>query len=207
MNQKQSVLIILAGGKSSRMGNPKGLLKYDSTFWILSQLKRFSIGTPIYIGLGFEYQLYFDAIPWFKDALKKPILFEGKKVQIVVNPTPELGLFSNLQNVLKQVNSSRDIFVLPIDVPLLKTTELEELQKEQNEIVIPKHQGKKGHPVKLSSLFWNTLLEINPRDSDARLDIQIKKRNASGITIIEINDASILKNLNTPKDWHDFISN
>ena len=41
-------------------------------------------------------------------------------------------------------------------------------------------------------------------DSEARLDLQIKKRNASEISIVEINDTSILKNLNTPKDWQDF---
>ena len=35
------VLILLAGGKSARMGFPKGLLDYHGTFWILEQISRY----------------------------------------------------------------------------------------------------------------------------------------------------------------------
>jgi len=205
-NLTSSTLILLAGGKSSRMGEPKGLLKHNTTFWILSQIETF-IGTDVFIGLGHHSQLYFDEIPWLKEAVLNPVKLKEKSIRVVINPTPELGLFSNLQNVLKQINTNQHVLILPIDVPLLNKQEQEKIHKEENHIVIPKYLDKKGHPVKLSSLVWNSLLEINPTSNNARLDSQIKKRKASETSLVEVSDAFCIKNLNTPKDWLDFISN
>jgi len=204
--KSKTTLIILAGGKSSRMGFPKGLLKHSSTYWVLSQIKNYT-EQEVYIGLGFDYQYYFEAIPWLKKAVESPQMFEQKKVNVVINQTPEFGLFSTLQAVLKVLNSTetnKNILALPIDVPLLESSELEKILSKENQIVIPIYNNKKGHPVKLASTFWKSLLKLNVTDKKARLDLQIKKRNASEITFIETNDASILKNLNTPKEWQEF---
>ncbi|MFT5761160.1 MAG: molybdopterin-guanine dinucleotide biosynthesis protein A [Polaribacter sp.] len=207
--KKESILIILAGGKSSRMGFPKGLLAHNNTFWLLSQIENFT-GDEIYIGLGFDYQKYFDAIPWLQKAIEKPQNYQQNKVNVVINKTPEFGLFSTLQSVLKTLNNSltnKDVLILPIDVPLPKPPELEKIILKENKIVIPTYKNKNGHPVKLASIFWKSLLELNVSDDDSRLDVQIKKRNASEISFAEINNASILKNLNTPKDWQEFLLN
>jgi CTP:molybdopterin cytidylyltransferase MocA len=203
--KKEITLIILAGGKSSRMGKPKGLLKHNHTFWILSQIETF-IGTEVFIGLGHDYQLYQDAIPWLKEAVLNPIKFNGKNIQVAINPTPELGLFSNLQNVLKQINTNPEVLILPIDVPLINYKEQQKLLLTENKIVIPSFQNKKGHPVKLTPEVWKPFLPLDSKDETARLDLQIKKRNASEISIIETSDASCILNLNTPKDWRDYIS-
>ena len=40
--ENKPVFVLLAGGKSERMGVAKGLLKYEQTFWILEQLNRIS---------------------------------------------------------------------------------------------------------------------------------------------------------------------
>ncbi len=203
--KKETVLIILAGGKSSRMDFPKGLLKHKNHFWILSQMESF-IGEKITIGLGFDFQLYFDAIPWLAKAVEKPQNYQQKIVRVVINKTPEFGLFSTVQSVLKTLDTNQQVFVLPIDVPLLKSSEFKKIMDTENEIVIPTYNNKKGHPVKLAPMFWKSLLALNITDENSRLDTQIKKRNASEISMIAINDAAILKNLNTPKDWLEFIS-
>lgn len=204
-NFNSSTLIILAGGKSSRMKEPKGLLKHNNNFWVLSQIETF-IGTEVFIGLGYDNQLYFDAIPWLKNAIKTSVIYKKKKIRVVLNPNPKLGLFSTLQSVLKQVNLNQQVFILPVDVPLFKKTVQEQINEVEKQIVIPKYQGKKGHPVKLSSSFWNSLLEVNPTNNDARLDTQIKKINPSEISLVEVSDGLCLKNLNTPKNWQEFIS-
>lgn len=204
-NLSVSTLIILAGGKSSRMGQPKGLLSHNNSFWILSQIEHF-IGEIVFIGLGFDANHYFETIPWLEKAITKPQLYKGKQVQVVINDTPELGFFSTLQNTLKKTEKNKQVLVLPIDVPLLNSTEQEKIISDNHSIVIPEFQDKKGHPVKLLPEFWNSLLVLNPDDEKARLDVQIQKRNASEISIIEVSDASCILNLNTPKDWQDFIS-
>ncbi len=202
-----STLILLSGGKSSRMKEPKGLLKYHNSFWILSQIERFT-GTEVVIGLGFDANMYFEAIPWLEEAMLNSYVYKKKKVRAILNQNPELGAFSTLQSALKVLDTKlfNTIFILPIDVPLINNQEQRKLLFTENQIVIPSFQNKKGHPVKLSSTFWKPLLELNPKDESARLDLQIKKRNASEISIVEISDASCILNLNTPKDWQAFTS-
>ena len=78
--KNNTVFVLLAGGKSERMGLDKGLLKYKQTFWILEQLHRISktnIST-VYIGLGYNYQHYFDAIHWLESAQTKFEEFKNK---------------------------------------------------------------------------------------------------------------------------------
>ena len=199
-------LIILAGGKSSRMGQPKGLLTYNDNYWLLAQIEKF-IGDTIYIGLGFDTHVYFKAIPWLKSAIHSPQNYKGKKIHVVINPTPDYGLFSTLQHTLKAIKPTKHVAVLPIDVPLLNSKGQQQILDDNNLIVIPKYNKKKGHPVKLNSKFWNSILELPIDAEEARLDVQIKKRNASEISFIETTDASCILNLNMPSDWQEFISN
>ena len=203
--ENTTTLVLLAGGKSSRMGTQKGLLKHQNSFWLLLQIETY-IGTEVIIGLGYESQLYFNAIPWLKNAVKTAINYKGKKVRVVINPSPELGLFSNLQSTLRHINPDQQILILPIDVPLLNTKGQKKLITKENIIVIPKYQGKKGHPVKMSSEYWPSFLNINLNDDNARLDYQIKKNNPSKISLIEASDRLCILNLNTPKDWQAYIS-
>ena len=205
---KETTLIILAGGKSSRMGRSKGLLRYKERFWILDQIEKY-IGSEVFIGLGLDAHLYFEAIPWLEKALTAPQLHLNKKVQVVINPTPEFGVFSTLQSVLKVLDCApvrKDVLILPIDVPLINSTELGKILNEENRIVIPKNKNKNGHPVKLAPEFWKSLVELNNSDENSRLDFQIKKTDPSEISYVEVDDMAILKNLNTPVDWQEFIN-
>ena len=206
--RNNTVFVLLAGGKSERMGVAKGLLKYKHTYWILEQLNRITTSKieEVIIGLGFNYQHYFDAIPSFEDALTKQINFQGLKVKIVINKTPELGSFSTLQSVLKKIDSSNDIVINHIDIPILNSIELNKIISIENEIVLPKFEGKNGHPIKISSSLWNKLLQLNPTDKEARLDVQLKKVNPAKTSIIEVFDRAILYNFNTKKEWISFLN-
>jgi len=205
--QNNTQFIILAGGKSERMGVDKGLLKYQQTFWILEQLNRISKTTisEVFIGLGYHYQHYFDSIPWFEDALSKSINFQGLNVKIVINKQPQFGAFSTLQTVLKKCNIQDEIIINHIDIPILNTVEFEKLLETQNVAVIPAFKVKKGHPIKLSNSFWRQLLTVNLKSEDARLDYQLKKLPAKNISFITVNDTSIIKNLNTKQDWISYL--
>jgi molybdopterin-guanine dinucleotide biosynthesis protein A len=199
-------LIILAGGKSSRMGFPKGLLSLDNEYWLLRQINQF-IGETILIGLGYDYQEYLESIPWLQKAIDKPYIYKDKKVSVVINLQPELGPFSTLQQVLLTVKNKENILVNPIDVPLADNKTQELIISSNSLITIPMFEIKKGHPVNLKHEFWKTLLELDKNDSESRLDTQIKKRNASKISFVKVSDASCIKNFNTPTDWHEFVSN
>jgi len=206
--ENNTVFVLLGGGKSERMGFPKGLLKYQDTYWILEQLNRISKTSfnKVYIGLGYDYTKYFEAIPWFEKALNSIQKFKGLSVTIILNRTPELGSFSTLQTVLKKIDATKNILFNHIDIPLLNSIELEQLISTENEIVFPSYRGKNGHPIKMSPSFWNKLTILDLKSEDNRLDYQIKKINPVKISIIEVSDKGILYNLNTKSDWDSYLN-
>jgi CTP:molybdopterin cytidylyltransferase MocA len=206
--ENETVFVLLAGGKSERMGVDKGLLKYKHTFWILEQLNRISKTKikKVYIGLGFNYLNYFNAIPWFKNALKNDIDFQGLKVKIILNKNPVMGSFSTLQTVLTAIDSTKNVILNHIDIPILNSTELTKIISTKNEIVIPTFEGENGHPIKMSCKFWQQLLPLNLNDEFSRLDFQIKKTNIIKISKIEVFDNAILKNLNNKTAWISFLN-
>ncbi|MDG2194556.1 MAG: NTP transferase domain-containing protein [Polaribacter sp.] len=209
MRNNNPTLIILAGGKSSRMKTPKGLLPYKNGYWILSQIDAFKAGEMVCIGLGFDKELYFNAIPWLKNAIKEAQIYHGKIVRVIINPTPQFGLLSTLQAVLRKADKAvilDTVLVLPIDVPLLKASDVEKIILEKNEVVIPTYQQKNGHPVKLALSFWKSLLELDPQNQNARLDVQIKKQASNAVSIINVDDNNCIQNLNTQENWKSFIS-
>jgi len=202
------ILILLAGGKSARMGSPKGLLDYNGIPWILEQITRYNhIKNPrVYIGLGYDLQKYFDVIPWFKKAIDDPYNYNGVEVRVIINGMPEFGAFSTLQKVLKKVEKHTEVIVQPIDVPLPSEQSLTAIINENNTIVIPKCNGKNGHPVKLKPKFWSVLLSIDLFVKDARLDTQIRKINTSSVTYIKVLDNSVYQNINTKEKWNNYLN-
>jgi CTP:molybdopterin cytidylyltransferase MocA len=206
--ENETVFVLLAGGKSERMGLDKGLLKYKHTFWILEQLNRISKTTisKVYIGLGYNSLHYFDAISWLKDSLNNEVEYQGLKIKTIVNTTPQLGSFSTLQTVLKNINSACDVLVNPIDVPLLNLVELNNIISTKNSIVMPNFEGKNGHPIKMATIFWQKLISLNVADENSRLDLQLKKATPEEISILKVHDASIVKNLNTKTAWISYLN-
>lgn len=207
--KNKTVFVLLAGGKSERMGTDKGLLKFQNNYWILEQLNRISNSTiqKVYIGLGFQSQHYFEAIPWLKDALNDFVSYKNLKVKVVINNVPELGSFSTLQTVLKVVNKKSTILLNHIDIPILNTAELNKIISTENDVVLPNFNNKNGHPIKLSENVWNTLLDLDVTKADSRLDIQLKKVNPIKISTVEVFDRAVILNLNTKKDWNSFLEN
>ena len=203
-----AVFIILAGGQSQRMGIAKGLLDYNDTYWLLEQLNRISKTQikEVYIGLGFHYQDYFKAIPWLAEAETDYEPFNTMKVKVVINPHPERGSFSTLQAVLQTIEKKYDVLLCPIDIPIPNAKDLNAIIEIKNEVVLPNYDGKNGHPIKLSASFWKSLTQLDPKEANARLDFQIKKVNSAQITQVKVNDSAILKNLNTQKDWDDYLN-
>jgi len=199
--------ILLAGGKSERMGISKGLLQFKNTLWILEQLRRISESniTEVYIGLGYNYNLYFNAVDWFEKAAKDFVSYLGMDVKVMINLNPELGPFSTLHTILKNKPTNSDTFICPIDIPILNATDLNKITTIKNEVVIPIVSESHGHPIKMNINFTNKLIALPCNHKTSRLDYQIKNLNPQQISYLEIADKSILKNLNTPKEWNLFL--
>jgi hypothetical protein len=58
----------------------------------------------------------------------------------------------------------------------------------------------------MATIFWQKLISLNVADENSRLDLQIKKVNPKEILIVKVNDASIIKNLNTKTAWISYLN-
>ena len=201
------IFVLLAGGKSSRMGVAKGLLKFQHTFWVLEQLERISKSAceEVILGLGHQFEHYFTAIPWLETAQNKPFLFLNLKLKVVVNPTPELGQFSTLLTCLEQVEHSDSILISPIDTPIDSWENLNKLIETKADVAELQFEGKHGHPIKISKAKCEELIEVDLNSPEARLDLQLKKTNPARCAEIETPNRDCTINFNTAHQWKEYL--
>jgi CTP:molybdopterin cytidylyltransferase MocA len=227
-------LILLAGGRSSRMGTPKGLLDYHGHPWLIEQLQRFkaSYGKRVIIVLGYHQAPYFEQIPWLVKAVTEPVQQLGLEISVVINPAPEHGQFSSLQQAVaflhanetdfterpcpsQAPNAERSFigqkipgaFILPIDVPCPGKEVFQELAEAFSpsiDAAIPQYQSKGGHPVLLGGDFLSRLAEVPPASPLARLDLQILSLPKDWIALVSVNDKSICLNMNSMIEFQKY---
>jgi len=205
MPQNKCTAIILAGGKSERMGRPKGLLDYKGHFWLLEHLKRLKAAgiNDVIIGLGFDADIYYKAIPELRKALNSSIFFKGLQISVVQNENPELGSFSTLKVALNILNKPNEALICPIDVPILKGSDLKDITKTNAAIAKPSYKGQSGHPIKINYKIIRFILKENPSN---RLDSIIATFPEKEIKKIVCDDKQIIMNLNSPQDWQKYIN-
>lgn len=227
---KDIPLILLAGGKSSRMGFPKGFLKIANTdgidlliYQIITFLK--IGGENIYLVFGHHYQEYkskysLEDVLSFSDVSQLQDFFckfiSEKKLEInnkdfkatiktIFNDKYELGPFSSIQCGLHKSFSQDNFahaFILPIDTlfPSTHTWNLLYQYKDRFFATIPTFNGKGGHPILINKNIIEMIFKLDASDKNARLDYLIKNLDISKIKRIETNDPLIQTNINSPKD-------
>lgn len=196
-------LILLCGGKSERMGTPKGLLEFRRHTWLEEQIGRFAAagGTEVVVGLGHHAGRYLEVL--------SPLLrgertgAEALRLRTALNPDPDRGPFSTLWTALREDAVSRAAFVLPIDVPLVPEVLPLLAFSEDAYAAIPTHVGRGGHPVWLSAEAVRDVLAQDP--ATQRLDVFLRER-AERVRRIPVSAPDVTLNLNSPDRWAEFLS-
>ena len=176
--------IILAAGASSRMGSPKALLEYRGETFIQRLVRVLSaVCDPVIVVLGYHADALHSAVP---DAT------------IVVNPAPERGQLSSLQTGLSALPSAAEGFLFtPVDSPAVKIATVERLASEFQRrdpatlFVIPRFEGKRGHPVFAARTIANELSAL-PLTAQAR---QVIHAHVSDTLYIDVDDPGILTDI------------
>jgi CTP:molybdopterin cytidylyltransferase MocA len=184
------------------MGEPKGLVEVDGVPWLERQIEALRACGVAYaiVVLGHARDRYVARLPW----LEHPDVvapWRDFRLDVVVNPAPERGPFSSLVTGCMRRRGAA-AFVLPVDVPCADRavwTSLGAALVAGVDACVPVHGGRGGHPVLGSAHFLDSL-EAVPTDAPAaRLDEQL--RSAGSVVRVEVADARIGLNLNTPSDW------
>ncbi len=176
--------IILAAGASSRMGSPKALLEYRGESFIRRLVRVLSaVCDPVIVVLGYH-----------ADALRP--LVAG--ATIAINLSPERGQLSSLQTGLAALPPDAEGFLFtPVDSPAVEAATVERLAAEfqrrapATQLVIPRYQGKRGHPVFATRAIANELSAL-PFTAQAR---EVIRGHVPDTLYIDVDDPGILTDI------------
>jgi molybdenum cofactor cytidylyltransferase len=182
--------LLLAAGKSSRMGTNKMLEQIDGRPMVARTAQRLlsSRARPIVAVLGNEA----DAV----DAALGRLPIER-----VVNPDYAEGLATSLIKGLGALPTDIDgVIVCLGDMPLITGRELDRLigafnPLEGRAIVVPTRRGKRGNPVLWSRQFFAEMMALSG-DRGAR---QLIDEHADLVAEIEMDTDSVLTDIDTPE--------
>jgi molybdenum cofactor cytidylyltransferase len=182
--------IILAAGASSRMGTPKALLDYrGETF--LNRLIRV-LGTvcdPVIVVLGYD-----------ADEIRAQV---SGRARFVINPDPSRGQLSSLQTALAEVPADAEGFLfIPVDCPSAEPSTVERIvgafhAPERPLLVIPRHEGNRGHPVCARRELIEEFLALPP-EGQAK---EVVRCHADRTHYLDTFDSGVLNDIDDPEAY------
>ena len=180
--------VLLAAGLSSRMGKPKLLLPHPlGRNWGEHLVSVFGSRGDVLVVVNRETE---------HDWASKQV----PGTTTLVNPAPELGLFSSVALALPFCSHDSLLYLHPVDCPFWDDSVLDLLQASASEKAnfggwwSPTFQGKRGHPSLLSAAAVQTLRAASPNS--------VLRDQLALLPCFEVPCASsqILWNLNSQKD-------
>jgi molybdenum cofactor cytidylyltransferase len=191
--------IVLAGGRSSRMGRPKALLPItsaDDTF--------FDRITRTLLDAGIEDVI---VVVGADAAAIRAAVRPRPGVRLVDNPGHAQGQLTSLLAGLRAVDRERATAALVtlIDVPLVNAATVRELISAQREsgapVVRPVSKGRHGHPV----IFGCQLFEDLERADPAQGAKPVLRAHASSMLEVPIDDEGAFIDIDTREDYERVI--
>jgi molybdenum cofactor cytidylyltransferase len=181
--------ILLAAGKSQRMGSCKQLLKLGDKIVISLCLETLLAGgvTDIVVVVSETGQSVAETVA-------------GYPVKTVVNPAAHGDMASSIRVGRDSlVTDASGVIISLCDYPLVSSATIANLirkhQSDPDKIIIPCHEGKRGHPL----LFPRSNLDRLEPDMTLR---DLVREQTQLIQNLETDDQGILIDMDTPEDYH-----
>ena len=194
--------VILAAGKSTRMGRDKALLPWPPLFPGQSASHDTLLSAAIRsLSSATDFVL---VVVGKNEAALAPVIY-SQGASLVVNRDPDRGQFSSLQVGLQEVlNHGRDAAMATlVDRPPVKPATLQILRDafamaEPNVwAIVPEFSGHHGHPYLVGREMMSAFLQ-EPATSNAR---DIEHAHHQHIQYIGVDDPLVAVNINTPEDY------
>jgi molybdenum cofactor cytidylyltransferase len=186
--------IILAAGKSTRMGEPKQLLRLGERTVLERTLEnvRAARVDEIVLVLGSSAATIQRQLP--------SSTFEG--IKVVVNQAWGQGMASSLREGLAALSSEIDAALIVLaDQPFLRPETLDQIvdgyRLSNAQIVIPMYKGFRGNPVLLDRSVFADVMAL---DGDVGCRA-IFGGHVEGIVKVEVEDVGILLDIDNKEDY------
>jgi molybdenum cofactor cytidylyltransferase len=178
--------IILAAGKSTRMGQPKMLMPWGDTT-VLGAVIR----TMQHAGVG--------EIVLVTNALIAANMTDAK-IQVVENDNGEM--LESLKAGIAAVRPSAEAALICLgDQPQVEERSVrsvcEAYQKSKVNLVVPSYHMRRGHPWLIARGLWDEILHM--REDETMRDLLNNHKDE--ILYVECDTPSILQDLDTPDDY------
>jgi molybdenum cofactor cytidylyltransferase len=183
--------IVLAAGRSRRMGTQKLLLPFAGQTVIghvVDQLLAAPIDSIVVVVSG-------DG-PAIGEALN------GRRVELVTNPEPNSEMLSSIRCGLRALPPNCAAVLIAVgDQPAVTRALVEKLVADYRSsgrgIVVPVAGGKRGHPTILSAKYFHEILSSHDNVGLRGL----LQAHPSDVYEVEIDEASLLADIDLPADY------
>jgi len=182
------VPIILAAGSSKNLGMPKALAQFgEKTALLIAVENCFGFERPIVV-LGCDAARVRPAVP--------------RAARVVVNERWREGQLTSLLRAMDHVPRAAAVLIYPVDHPLLQKRTVAELVGEfrkrepPEEIVMPRHKQRFGHPILLSAALRDELR----RAATAR---EVVYRIPERIRVFKTKTSAIYEDFDTPDTYRE----
>ena len=188
--------VVLAAGRSSRMGRAKALLPIGSsgeTFVgrIVRTLREGGIDDVLVVAAGEA------------NATTRALARESPPPRVVVNDRPELGQLASLQVALRLVDHPGvgGLLVTLVDVPLVSAETVRALldayRRTRAPVVRPVRRGRHGHPVIFDRLVFGELRRVGAGEGAKMI---VRSHHAESFEV-EVEDDGPFLDIDTPADY------
>jgi molybdenum cofactor cytidylyltransferase len=190
--------VVLAGGRSARMGSPKALLDFRGQPFvvrILEALEALEVKTRVVV-VGPD-------APRIRPALA------GHECLIVENADVDGGPIASLRAALRALQPVRPsaALVWPVDLAHVRVTTVERLLETYRRVpapaVVPTFAERRGHPV-----LWGAALfeELLTSDAATRHGARaVLHAHAAEMALVAVDDPAVIDDLNTPEDYERLV--
>ncbi len=186
--------ILLAAGESKRMeGAFKPLLKWGT---------RTVIGECIHQLHDSKLDEIFVVLGHRERDIRQSLA--GAGVQYVINPDFQKGMFSSIKTGWAQIAPATEaVLIALVDQPMITSAIINQLieayRNGKKRIVIPTHDGKRGHPLILSTDFEEELMLL-PDDVPYGLKALLD-RYPEEVLEVPVDARAILEDIDRPEDY------
>lgn len=188
--------VVLAGGESSRMGRPKALLELGGVTFlelICARLREAGAGQVVVVAGSAA------------DAIRASGLLKDEA--LVVNPAPEHGQLSSLQVGVRALDGSAPAAIAClVDHPCVSAETYARLIQtwrfNPGSIVLPRCNGKHGHPLVIDRRFFGELVALPP-EATMRA---IVHHNSDDKVAVVVEDEAIHWDVDTPEDYERLLA-
>lgn len=190
--------IVLAAGRSSRMGSPKALLDFlglPFAVRILQALEVLEVKTRVVV-LG-------------PDAPRIQPALADHDFLLVENPEPDTGPIASLRDALRALQPLQPdaVLVWPVDLPHVRVNTVDRVieahRRSKASVVLPTFAERKGHPVIWTSGLFGELMKSPVADREgARAVLHNHEADVLGVPV---DDPAVVDQVNTPEDYERLV--